>query len=278
MINGLIGGAIATASDRERFIQGAANRFPSLVSHESAPYAVMVSADEADSFLRSSGHSYKAIWLGESEAMTELRGVPTVVLVDSSFFRAWAIETIVQVEGDKSFHDHGPQGGGVHKWGVSEKYFPEVKKPSFSRDDAERIFDMKFIRDTRIMDMMQRGMPLEVAIMHISASVLSPRNAGLAYQTAFNLTNESWALEVDGHIGAKSVNAVTDLALNSESWALYTMYYHAAYISALARGVITTPARRKWLEGWSNRIQTHTTREMYAALEVMSAKVESRLG
>lgn len=278
MINGLIGGAIATASDRERFIQGSAGRFPSLTAHDTAPYAVMISADEADSFLRASGHSYKAIWLGESETMTDLRGVPTVVFVDSSFFRAWAIETIVQVEGDQSFHDHGPQGGGVHKWGVSEKYFPEVKKPSFSRDDAERIFDMKFIRDTRIMDMMQRGMPLEMAIMHISASVLSPRNAGLAYQTAFNLTNEDWVLEVDGHVGAKSINAVTDLALNSESWALYIMYYHAAYVAALARGVVAAPARRKWLKGWNNRIQTHTTREMYAALEVMSAKVESRLG
>lgn len=277
MISGLIGGAIATAVERDRFIQNSSSRFPTLQTHPAYPFAVLVDAVEADNFIKATGHSYKAVWLGETEAMTEELQRPVIALVDSSFFRAWAIETIVQVEGDQPFHDHGPHGGGVHKWGVSEKYFSEVKKPNFSRDDAERIYDTKFIRDTRVMNMMQRGMPLEVAIMHASASVLSPRNASIAYQIAFNLVAENWTLEVDGNLGPKSLNAVDDMPLASESWALFLIYYKTAYISALARGVVATPARRKWMDGWNNRVQEHTTREMYASLEVMLARVESRL-
>lgn len=270
MITGLIGTAVSNARSRDAFVANMQGRFPSLRAG-GQPWEVIVGSDDYERFIGASGHAYKARLLEMSDAL----GHHT--LCDLHFARAVMIETIISVEGDSSYHDHGPNGGGIHKWGISERHFPEVKRPEFTRADAERIYDERFIRGYKGVALLESGVSLELVTLYCSGTVLSPRAAQMALQSALYIYGDAAELLVDGIVGNNTLR-VARQSVGLMNRAEFSFAFGASYIGCLAQTVAGNDARSRsrrqaWLRGWQARLPEHTVREYAMAHDVVGARI-----
>ena len=108
------------------------------------------------------------------------------------------LDFIFEVEGIKS--DHGSDKGGLTKWGIASRWYPEVAKDDFAIDDARLIYKSQYWDKCRCFDM-----PFAVATIVMDIAVNSgPKDGGRLVQEGINLSGGN--VGVDGWVGDKTID------------------------------------------------------------------------
>lgn len=108
-------------------------------------------------------------------------------------FERW-VEFILKVEGDIS--DDPNDSGGLTKWGIASKWYPQVKNQDFSRADAIDIYRKDFWMKCKCE---QLPSPL--------AFVLGDCAVNQGQSTAIRLMQKSLQVRADGIVGAETFAA-----------------------------------------------------------------------
>jgi lysozyme family protein len=106
-----------------------------------------------------------------------------------------AVEFVLNEEGASSNLPDDP--GGLTKWGISSRLYPEVLDPKFSRDDAVAIYRRDYWLRCKCDQM-----PAGIGLLVLNSAV----NQG--QQTAIKILQRSLLLKADGIVGPESLAAL----------------------------------------------------------------------
>jgi|DeeseametMP0441B_FD_contig_21_597328_length_4176_multi_24_in_0_out_0_1 lysozyme family protein len=159
-----------------------------------------------------------------------------------------AIALILRAEGRWSNDEKDL--GGKHKWGVSEKYYPQVNDPDFDLVDAIDIY-RKFIADSKILELAVAA-SRDFAYLHFSFSFnVGPQRAIQALQSfLFSLSGSD--LKLDGLYGPRTDSLLKEISGDTPPEQLVGWYQ--GFLSGWYTSHGFSTSQRYFIKGWINRV------------------------
>ncbi len=146
-----------------------------------------------------------------------------------------AFEWVLQEEGPPSNDPDDP--GRYTKFGISQKYHPDVDVPNLTPRAAERIYRRKYWNKIQ-----GESLPPDIAIVTFDAAVQhDPVEAVEFLQRALRV-------RVDGDIGPRTLAAARAAGPHVIPWALG--FRARRYLELVEK----KPYKRKWINGWLIRL------------------------
>jgi lysozyme family protein len=158
------------------------------------------------------------------------------------------IAVVIRLEGNVSLDSRDV--GGLTKWGIAAKYYPEVKDPNFSIDQAFAIYQEIAI-ESRTLDIMALTGSKEIGAQHLQFAVnIGNRRALRAIQTVLKSLDSS--IVVDGLWGPQTQRILAKHGKHPSFQTLLKGVQMGWYLSH--SGESNQPY---FLNGWINRASSH---------------------
>ena len=151
-----------------------------------------------------------------------------------------ALEYVLGNEGDIS--DHPQDRGGLTKYGISQRIYPDLDIPSLTLDDAMRIYERDYWCRLNIAMLKDQ----KVATKMLDSVVVMGPKAIRALQRALRAVGRE--VEEDGVLGP-----VTAQAVNSTDPDKLLPAIRSELASMMRKIVLMAPAQGVFLDGWLNR-------------------------
>ena len=133
--------------------------------------------------------------------------------------------TLTKVSGDK---------GGLTKYGITEKEYPELDIANLTSDQARVIYQRDYWQAAKCSQLKE-----DLQYMHFSCAV----NCGVG--SANKILQRAAGVTPDGIIGAQTLQAAQNLSIQD-----YAIEWAAHYRAIVEHD----PTQQKFLKGWLNRI------------------------
>lgn len=167
-----------------------------------------------------------------------------------------AFNTLLLDEGGLSDDPDDP--GGLTKYGISKRYYPDLDIKNLTVDDARELFWKDWWVRYRYKDLAEYNFDIAERVFNIAVNI-GPDSAAKYLQIAINSVimylGESKRLDclvVDGIIGSVTIRTLSELDF------FQTSYILPAFTSLVAHHYMTRPKRDKYESGWMNRLYRHT--------------------
>lgn len=147
-----------------------------------------------------------------------------------------AFDQLMVFEGGEKVTRIPGDSGGVTKWGISSKAFPELDIAKLTREDAKHIYKESYWNPCKC------GMGLNPVIEYIMFDTAVNMGVG----TAIRMLQEAAGVIEDGVLGPFTISKST--RVDKERFALYRMYRYAGIVSK-------NPVQAKFLAGWASRVK-----------------------
>lgn len=157
----------------------------------------------------------------------------------TNFDRAFII--ILGEEG--GFSDDPRDPGGVTKYGIAKKFYPDLDIPNLTKDDAKAIYFRDYWNPVRAGEL-----PWPLCLYVFDCAV----NQGVP--TAIRLLQQSLGVDVDGNFGPVTMRAASTA----------TSRMHARFMATRARRYVNTANFDIYGTGWFTRLFNVTREGAYS--------------
>ena len=135
------------------------------------------------------------------------------------------------------FSDDPDDPGGLTKWGIAERYHPEVRNPNFSKEDAIAIYLKKYWNKCRCDDLPD-GVDVLVFDMAVNPGPIQ----------AIKFLQEALDVKVDGVIGNDTLNALRRKGDGLKNGFIKDTLSHR--IKYYVKRCVENPVKVKYIRGW----------------------------
>lgn len=161
-----------------------------------------------------------------------------------TFQKAWKFT--MKWEGGGRVHTVSGDPGGTTKWGIAQRYHPNVDVANLTEAEAQEIARRAYWDTCRCDDL---PYPLDILVWD-AAFNMGVSRAGKFLQYSLNWFGAT--LKVDGDIGPKTLEAVTwqyheGLDMVTRQFMLHRLRFYNRRISE-------APSQTKFIAGWMNRV------------------------
>lgn len=140
-----------------------------------------------------------------------------------------AIEFVLSHEGELVHHSNDP--GGLTKWGISKRQFPDVDIARLTRDDAIALYRVHYWEGRAYSALDSQEVATKLFDLVVN---LGPYTAVRLLQRALNYLGTTPPLKIDGILGPKTVEAVNrcDGDLLSLTLRAYQAHHYIALVES----------------------------------------------
>jgi lysozyme family protein len=175
------------------------------------------------------------------------------------------IDVLLKSEGGPKITDDPNDRGGVTKYGISQRAFPDLEIRDLTEDMAKAIYHREYWEPLRLDELDDEygdGLDerAEYAYFLVRNVFLFGVNAGVGraakfLQFAFNCIRKQTdePLAEDGAIGPKTLKAVNAYIAHGYGQALHLAFI-ATMVAHYNNIVKNNPSQRRFIRGWLNRI------------------------
>lgn len=161
-----------------------------------------------------------------------------------TFEKAW--QFTMKWEGGGRTHRVAGDAGQLTKWGIAQRYNPNVDVPNLTEAQAQEIAKREYWDKCRCDDL---PYPLDILVWDAAFNMGTAR-AGKFLQLSLNTFGAR--LKVDGAIGPKTLEAVT--WQYHEGLDMITRHFMLHRLRFYNRRVSEAPSQTKFIAGWMNRV------------------------
>lgn len=159
-----------------------------------------------------------------------------------NFDRAWKIT--MKFEGGGKLHTVPGDPGGTTKYGIAQRYNPDVDVPNLTEAQARAIARREYWDKCQCDDL---PYPLDILVFDAAFNMGTAR-AGKFLQ--LSLVEFGSDLKVDGAIGPITVSVVKAFKLEDEAIMRHFMLHRLRFYN---RRISEAPSQTKFIAGWMNR-------------------------
>ena len=155
------------------------------------------------------------------------------------------VDHVIDTEGGDKVVGHPDDPGGITKYGIASKFYPNLDIANLTREEAELIYRANYWDKYRI-----ESLPEHLRYTYFDMVVNpGPRGAGKILQKTINYflkRQDRSLLKVDGMVGPNTLKNLATVDIDIGKFRSYRILYYAERI-------ITKPAKESFMEGWFNR-------------------------
>ena len=155
------------------------------------------------------------------------------------------VKHVIDTEGGDKVVNDPDDSGGVTKYGIASKFYPNVDVANLTYEGASLIYRVNYWDKYRIEEL-----PEHLRYTYFDMIVNpGPRGAGKILQRTINyflLKQEKTLLKVDGMVGPNTLRKLATVDIDIGKFRSYRILYYAERILA-------KPIKEKYGEGWFNR-------------------------
>lgn len=166
-----------------------------------------------------------------------------------SFQRAW--QFTMKWEGGGRVHQVAGDAGQLTKWGIAQRYNPDVDIANLTEKQAREIAKREYWDKCRCDDL---PYPLDILVWDAAFNMGTAR-AGKFLQLSLNILGTD--LKVDGAIGPKTINGARAVTYAGDKHNVYLdiacRHFMLHRLRFYNRRISESPSQTKFIAGWMNR-------------------------